>query len=127
MRKPGNPWLFHEHHMRTIIAGSRTFTDKQLMWAELAKLKWLVTSIISGCASGADSLTIEYGQEFSIPIERFPADWSKGRGAGFIRNNQMALAGEALVVFWNGKSSGTRHMLEAARKAGIKLVRIVKY
>lgn len=39
---------------------------------------------------------------------------------------QMAEYADALVAFWDGKSKGTKHMIETARKHGLK-VRVVPY
>ena len=60
-------------------------------------------------------------------VAYFPADWDKyGKAAGFIRNEQMAQNADALVVFWDGKSRGTKNMIELAAKYKLK-VRIKKY
>lgn len=56
-----------------------------------------------------------------------PADWDLyGKSAGFKRNVQMAKYADALVAFWDGVSSGTKHMIETAQKMGLD-VRVKKY
>lgn len=56
-----------------------------------------------------------------------PADWDLyGKSAGFKRNVQMAEYADALVAFWDGASSGTKHMIETAQKMGLD-VRVKKY
>ena len=58
---------------------------------------------------------------------RFPADWDKyGKKAGYIRNKEMARAADACVVFWNGQSKGSKHMIDIAKKHGLQL-RIIRY
>ena len=56
------------------------------------------------------------GYEFT----EFPADWSLGKRAGYLRNKQMAeYASElngALIAFWNMKSRGTKMMIDLARR-----------
>ena len=55
------------------------------------------------------------------------ADWGlHGRRAGYIRNEDMAEYADACIVFWDGKSPGSRHMIEIAKKAKLPL-RIVRY
>jgi hypothetical protein len=41
--------------------------------------------------------------------------------AGFARNQKMADYAEALVAVWDGRSSGTRDMLDRARARGLKV------
>ena len=46
--------------------------------------------------------------------------------AGHNRNKKMALFSDALIAFWDGKSTGTKNMIEEAKKLDLQ-VRIVKY
>ena len=69
-------------------------------------------------------------KQHHIPITVFPADWDKfGKSAGYKRNVQMAEyagSGAMLIAFWDGKSSGTKNMIENATKLGLK-VHIINY
>ena len=48
------------------------------------------------------------------------AEWKKwGRRAGYRRNVQMAQHADALIAIWDGKSPGTRHMIETANAHGL--------
>lgn len=50
-----------------------------------------------------------------IPIERYPADWTKyGRGAGPLRNREMAEKADAALVIWDGVSRGSKSMIREA-------------
>lgn len=113
--------------MKLIIAGSRDFTDYQLLIDTLKQegfSKNTVTQVVSGCAHGADKLGERWAVSQCIPIARFPADWdSHGKRAGFIRNSEMAEYADACILFWNGSSKGTKHMIDIAkRKAGMRLI-----
>ena len=106
--------------MRTIVAGSRSFTDFTYLQNSLAQLN--ITTIISGGAIGADKLGEYYAKKYSIPLEVFPAEWDKyGKSAGYLRNQQMAKHAQALAAFWDGKSKGTQHMINIARIAGLRV------
>ena len=60
-------------------------------------------------------------------MELFPADWKKyGKSAGYVRNSEMAEVAESLIAFWDGKSRGTKNMIDIAKNKGLK-VRIVNY
>lgn len=92
---------------------------------------WLPTDIeiISGCATGADSVAIDWGVVNWCKIHEFPADWEKyGRAAGPIRNQQMLDEGkpDAVLAFHNDltNSRGTADMLARARKAKIPLIEV---
>ena len=39
--------------------------------------------------------------------------------AGFLRNEDMLSIATHLIAFWDGKSNGTKHMIEIAQKKGI--------
>ena len=60
-------------------------------------------------------------------MEVFLANWNKfGKSAGFRRNEQMAEVADALIDFWDGKSNGTKHMIEIMENKKL-LVRVVNY
>jgi hypothetical protein len=106
--------------MKTIIAGSRDITDYQTIDDAMNACGWLPTAIISGAARGVDTLGETWGETHGILIYQFPAEWDKyGKSAGYKRNEQMAKYAQALVAIWDGKSRGTKHMIDIATKAGL--------
>lgn len=83
--------------------------------------------IVSGTARGADQLGERYAFEHGFPVKHFPADWDQhGKSAGYIRNAQMAEYADAAVIFWDGMSRGSKHMIDLAKAKGLR-VRVVKY
>lgn len=116
---------------RVIIAGCRDFNDYELLKEKcdyfLQDKKKEDVVIISGHASGADALGERYAQERGFLLETFPADWkAHGRAAGPIRNARMASAANSLIAFWDGKSRGTKNMIETAKNHNLKVV-VVRY
>ena len=110
--------------MRTIIAGSRTITGHHayslIKDAIKTKIGWKITKIVSGGAHGVDTEAIRYAVDNKMLFETFPANWNKyGKGAGVIRNLQMAKYADALLAIWDGQSRGTKHMIETAIKKGL--------
>lgn len=107
---------------RIIVAGSRNFKNYELLKYRLdgmlkAKIKTHKIVIVSGGARGADSLGEQYAQEHGFEIRQYLADWeNKGKSAGYIRNAKMAANADALMLFWDGESPGSRHMLNLAEK-----------
>lgn len=116
---------------RVIVCGGRDFNDRELCFASLDRFLPEECEIVSGNAKGADSFGEEYAAEHSIRLAVFKPDWGKyGRAAGPVRNRQMleyALEKKAMVIaFWDGRSRGTKNMIDQARKAGAE-VNIVGY
>lgn len=118
-----------KQEFRLVVAGSRDFDDYALLSAELDKLLAGKTNItiVSGTARGADRLGERYAAEHNLRIERFPAEWEKyHKGAGPIRNAKMVQSADAVIVFWDNESSGTKNIIECARKEDIpyRIVRV---
>jgi len=106
--------------MRTIIAGSRSITDPQLVAKAVAESGFTITSVVSGGARGIDRLGEAWATDHTIAITRFPAEWTRyGRSAGYRRNEVMAVHADALLAIWDGHSPGTRHMIDTARDHGL--------
>jgi hypothetical protein len=115
--------------MKVIIAGGRDFNDFELLKdkCDIYLSQQSNVEIVSGTANGADKLGERYAKESNLKLTKFPADWDLyGRGAGPIRNKEMADYADSLVVFWDGKSKGTENMIAEARKRGLS-IRIIKY
>jgi len=109
--------------MKVLIAGSRGFTDYTLLASKMNTILSESTeeiTIISGTAPGADRLGERYAEENGLYLVRMPAEWDKlGKSAGFKRNVAMAQVATHAVIFWDGQSAGTSHMIAQCRKKGI--------
>lgn len=110
---------------RVIIAGGRSFSDYQLLREQCLsvlqeKMRTHRVIVISGHARGADALGERFAKEFGLECEAHPAQWKAfGRGAGLIRNAEMAKNADALIAFWDGRSRGTGHMINFAKRRGL--------
>lgn len=115
---------------KVIVAGTRTFKDYDYLKETLDKIlskRLPNVEIVSGTAVGADKLGEQYAKEHNLNIKQFPADWnSYGKSAGPRRNKQMAEYADACVVFWDGKSKGTKSMIQFATELGLP-IRVVHY
>lgn len=119
--------------IRVIVAGGRDFTDYRLLCNTLNNLlsdKLKQVTIISGTAKGADSLGERFAKFNNVKLKQFPADWSIGKRAGYIRNEQMAKYAAqgkgVLIAFWDNKSKGTKNMINIAKNYGLE-VHIINY
>lgn len=102
--------------MKLIIAGSRHIKPThEFIDGCLSQFLLKPHYIYTGCASGVDESARTYSRADLTKV--FKADWdSWGRSAGPIRNGQMAQAGDALLLIWDGKSRGSfdikKHMMK---------------
>ncbi len=131
----------YDEDFRLIVAGSRSIgegyysTDEYIREQAKRVIAFLLqkithftcqekinpwnVEIVSGRAKGPDT----FGEWWALVlnggnIKFFPADWKLGSKAGFIRNEQMGDYADALIAFWDGKSRGTKHMIEYMMKLG---------
>ena len=113
--------------MHVIIAGCRDFNDYAVVERETMDfigkfIGKIEIEIISGGAKGADALGERFAKEHGLPLKIVPADWeTDGRSAGPHRNEQMARMAGSLIAFWDGRSKGTKNMIDTARKFGLRV------
>jgi hypothetical protein len=109
--------------VRTIIAGSRHISQEEtLRCIERTDWKDQITTVLCGCAIGPDTWGERWAEAHGIPVERFPANWSRfGYSAGPKRNQQMVDHADALLAVWDGKSKGTQDVIDRAVRAGLKV------
>lgn len=124
--------------LRVIVAGSRGVQDYEFV---KSKIDGVIAShpltkdentefpeIISGCALGVDKLGEKYAEENEYELKRIPANWEGlGKSAGIIRNAEMgnyAISDDCigiLVAIWDGKSRGTKNMINTALSLGLEV------
>lgn len=115
--------------MRVIIAGGRGFDNYLEVVAAAQEWEYQIGKIevVCGEARGADSLGKRWALKEGRTVHSFPADWDKhGKSAGYIRNTEMADFADGLIAFWDGKSKGTKNMIDIALQKGL-LVKVVRY
>lgn len=109
--------------MKLLIAGSRDITDFDLAPYISAE----VTHIISGGANGVDTLAEDYADKHRISKTVLRPDYSRyKKGAPLKRNDEMVEMADEVLVIWNGRSRGTRHTIDYAKKMGKKINVIIK-
>lgn len=130
---------------KIIVAGPRNCTDKRLIYEAISKgIEKLGTpnTIISGAATGVDTIAIDYAVEHGINFLKYPANWDditvegaviKERWckwkkrmikynavAGHQRNEKMAQVADALIAIDFG-TKGTSDMISRAKKHNLKI------
>lgn len=124
------PGVWKLDTQRLIIAGSRSLaaaSDQifEVMDTRLADLRKTLgdnanIEVVSGGAPGVDRIGEAWAKARGLDCIRFPADWDRlSRRAGMIRNRSLACYGNALELFWDGVSPGSRDMAALCQQEGI--------
>lgn len=127
---------------KLIVAGSRVLCSEDNRY-DLYDLIGMVYDdfgpydvILSGSAQGPDSFAEEWAFQNTITCNTYVPAWEdiKAEGAvvrtnkygkkynalaGHWRNEKMAKDGDALLAYWDGKSTGTRDMIDRALDHGL--------
>ncbi|MGN1090332.1 MAG: hypothetical protein ACI4Q6_08030 [Huintestinicola sp.] len=80
------------------------------------------TEIISGGAKGVDSCAREYALSRDIKITEFLPEYEKyGRAAPLKRNITIIRNADLVLAFWDGKSKGTKFVIDNCEKMGVEV------
>ncbi len=121
--------------MKCVIAGSRslglrevngkliqmTLDECSFIEDAFTKCDWSckITEIVSGTARGVDVLGEQLAEKLGLELIKFPANWGEfGKGAGHIRNGDMAKYADIAIVLWDGHSRGSANMIKQMGKHG---------
>jgi len=127
--------MFKTKEFKLIVAGGREYTDYEQLSRTLfamADVEYCEheVSIVSGMARGADSLGHHFAKTNNVKVYEFPANWRPNgvydSGAGHKRNAQMGDFADGLLAFWDGRSPGTKGMIDYMQRLG-KPVHVVRY
>ena len=118
--------------MNVIVAGGRDFTDSNKMLnviMDMIDRNELPSepTLICGMAQGADITAYFLFKGANCDVIEMPADWNTyGKSAGYRRNVEMSKLADKAICFWDGKSRGTKHMVDIM-KAANKPVHVINY
>lgn len=123
--------------VRILVTGSRTWTDAPAVHVALAEATagHRGCVIVHGdCPRGADRIARDWARGNGHRHEPHPADWTKGRAAGHLRNSEMVALGADVVLAFvdtcetpgcprRGQhfSHGTQDCVKKAAAAGIRV------
>jgi hypothetical protein len=106
--------------MTVAIVGSRDFKDKDFVEESICSLfdiGGFFAGIISGGASGVDTIAKKIAEEYGVPFTEYEADWKTyGKSAGPIRNELIVKDCDLLIAFWDGISPGTKSSIDIAKR-----------
>lgn len=104
--------------MRVAVIGSRSLRVPNLG----QYLPENTVEIVSGGARGVDISAREYALANGIKLREFLPDYGKfGRIAPLKRNISIIEYADQVLAFWDGKSPGTRFVIENCRRMGVPI------
>lgn len=112
--------------MKVAVIGSRVLNIENLS----DYLPPNVTEIVSGGAKGVDLCARRYAIDNNIKLTEFLPEYNKyGKSAPLKRNITIIKYVDLVLAFWDGKSKGTKYVIDNCNKLGIpiKIVMINKY
>lgn len=81
-----------------------------------------VTEIVSGGARGIDTCAREYAVANRLKLTEFLPEYEKyGRFAPLRRNLQIIDYADEVLAFWDGKSRGTKYVIEQCHRKNKKV------
>jgi len=108
------------------IVGGRDYKDydnfKKITDAYIKKIGMPPSVIISGGASGVDTMAEKYAKENKIETIILKPDWNKlGKAAGIIRNTDIINEATHVLALPTNKSVGTYDSIDKAKKLNKEL------
>lgn len=114
---------------RVLVTGSRNWSDEETLSGALneqvRRNDWEPILVVHGdCPTGADALAARWARSTWLSkCEPHPADWSIGKKAGPLRNQQMVdLGADVCLAFPLPQSRGTYDCMRRAEAAGIPVI-----
>ena len=105
--------------MKVAIIGSRNLSVNNLQ-------KFIppeTNEIVSGGAKGIDTCAARYAAAHNIKLTVFLPEYNRyGRAAPLKRNLKIIEYADLVIAFWDGKSKGTKYVIDNCKKQNIKLI-----
>ena len=80
------------------------------------------TEIVSGGAKGVDTSAREYAKSNGIKLTEFLPEYTRfGRSAPLKRNITIIGYSDIVLAFWDGKSSGTKFVIDNCHRLGVEV------
>lgn len=78
--------------------------------------------ILSGGAKGVDACARAYALNHGIRLTEYLPEYKRyGRGAPLKRNDAIILNADLVLAFWDGRSKGTKYVIDHCRRRQIPI------
>jgi hypothetical protein len=105
---------------KIFVGGSRTFSDRAAVADKISQLPRNVV-VLTSRTHGASAAVRDAVQDQRLQMQVWTARLDKFRtkdAAYFARDEEMIRSADRVIEFWDGRSTGTSHELDYARKLG---------
>ena len=107
--------------MKVAIVGSRDVDLSQLDWLD-QQVPPDCDGFVSGGARGVDQMAVQLADQRGVPSWEYLPDYARyGRGAPLVRNREIVKQADLVLAVWDGKSRGTRYVMDQCKKTGTAL------
>ncbi len=104
--------------MRVAVVGSRGLNIDNIG----SYLPKETTRIISGGAKGIDTCAAEYAKENGLELFEIRPDYSRyKKAAPLVRNKEIVSISDCVIAFWDGKSRGTKFVIDECERINRKI------
>jgi predicted Rossmann fold nucleotide-binding protein DprA/Smf involved in DNA uptake len=115
---------------KLLVCGSRDYPDLEtvkgvVIYAAIDKETGDDMMVITGGARGVDTAAIEACEEYHIPIITVLAINPSDKLSYLFRNAEMIGMADSVLAFWDGKSKGTKFVIDYCKARG-KTLRVVE-
>jgi hypothetical protein len=98
------------------IIGSREFPSLWMVRAVVDCLKQDKHIVVSGGAQGVDSVAVDQARHRNIGRWVYKPDYVRyGKNATHVRNDDIIKQADYIIAFWDGRSPGTKSVIEKAK------------
>lgn len=105
--------------MKVAVIGSRNLCVNDLQKFIPSE----TTEIVSGGAKGIDTCAARYAASHNIKLTVFLPEYNRyGKAAPLKRNLKIIEYADLVIAFWDGKSKGTKYVIDNCKKQNIKLI-----
>ena len=112
--------------VKIAIIGSRQFEDMELVAEALfQKLHYTDVKVITGGAIGIDKFVETHCSNNNIPCEIIRPINPANKLDYLFRNVEIITKADKIIAFWDGKSKGTKFVIDYAKARG-KEIEIIK-
>lgn len=109
--------------MKVMVTGSRGWADEDAIYDALDRLldrareRGDEFELLHGGAEGADIIGYWWALDRDVVARSFLPDYrTNGKHAPHVRNDRMLAVADYVIAFWDGKSRGTKSVIDKAVK-----------
>lgn len=113
--------------LRVAVIGSRDYKDPKLVTGYLMRLLSMVPNflVITGGTRGVDKIAEKWCLQYTIPCEVIRPIDEKDKKSYLFRNIEIISRCDLIYAFWDGKSRGTKFVIDYAKARG-KYIKVIR-